>query len=125
MVEEVCDVPPLGRTSLEDRERDFGVCSKLKNIIDAGSNDENEMNNTTSFPMPFKMRNIVKSMRSYLDAHSNDEMNNKMDDIKQFVDNLMLKKTIPRKISDYFPKTRYGWTVFHSLDVTIRIIFYV
>ncbi|GFV97555.1 hypothetical protein TNCV_2040631 [Trichonephila clavipes] len=37
--------------------------------------------------------NIMKRMRSYLDACSNGEMNNKMDDIEQFVDNLMLKKT--------------------------------
>ncbi|GFW43091.1 uncharacterized protein TNCV_1474861 [Trichonephila clavipes] len=62
------------------------------NIIDTDSNDENVMNNATPVPTSFEIRNVMKSMRSYLDAHSKDEMNNKMDDIKQFVDNLMLKK---------------------------------
>uniref|UniRef100_A0A8C4SEN5 HTH CENPB-type domain-containing protein n=1 Tax=Erpetoichthys calabaricus TaxID=27687 RepID=A0A8C4SEN5_ERPCA len=77
-----------------------------KNIIDADSDNENEMNNAAPVPTSSEMRNIMKSMRSYLDAHSNGEMNNKMNDIEQFVDNLMLKKTMQRKISDYFPKTQ-------------------
>ncbi|GFV97472.1 hypothetical protein TNCV_2039801 [Trichonephila clavipes] len=42
-----------------------------KNILYADSNDENEMDNAASS----EMRNIMKSMRSYLDAHSNNEMN--------------------------------------------------
>ncbi|GFX45066.1 hypothetical protein TNCV_3431141 [Trichonephila clavipes] len=37
-------------------------------------------------------------MRSYLDSHSNGEINKKMDDIQQFADT---KKTTQRKISDY------------------------
>uniref|UniRef100_A0A8C4SC05 HTH CENPB-type domain-containing protein n=1 Tax=Erpetoichthys calabaricus TaxID=27687 RepID=A0A8C4SC05_ERPCA len=55
-----------------------------KNIIDADSDDENEMNNAAPVPTSSEMRNIMKSMRSYLDANSNGEMNNKMDDIEQF-----------------------------------------
>ncbi|GFU86224.1 hypothetical protein TNCV_368801 [Trichonephila clavipes] len=44
--------------------------SGSKNIFDADSDDEKEMNSTTD-PSPSQMRNFMKSMRSYLDAHSN------------------------------------------------------
>ncbi|GFT91218.1 uncharacterized protein TNCV_4044491 [Trichonephila clavipes] len=73
-----------------------------KNIIDADSDDEKAAPVSTSS----EMRNIMKSMHSFLDAHSNGEMNNKMDDIEQFVDNLMLITTMQRNTSDYFPNTR-------------------
>ncbi|GFU36506.1 hypothetical protein TNCV_796101 [Trichonephila clavipes] len=53
-----------------------------KNIIDADPNDENEINKTALDPISSKMRNIEKSMPSYLDAHSSGEMNNKRDNIK-------------------------------------------
>ncbi|GFU30195.1 uncharacterized protein TNCV_3625291 [Trichonephila clavipes] len=69
-----------------------------KNIIEGDSDDENEMNNGTPFPMSSEMRSVMKSKISYLDAHSNGEMNNKMDDIKQFVDYLILKKNATKKI---------------------------
>ncbi|GFU48356.1 hypothetical protein TNCV_3342481 [Trichonephila clavipes] len=59
-------------------------CSK--NIIYADSYDENEMNNAAPVPTSSEMRNIMESMRNYLEAHSNGEMSNKMDDIEQFVD---------------------------------------
>ncbi|GFW11376.1 hypothetical protein TNCV_3808961 [Trichonephila clavipes] len=55
-----------------DRE----VCA-LKNIIDADSNDKNETNKDAPAPSSSEMRNIMKSMRSYLDSHSNGEINNK------------------------------------------------
>ncbi|GFU44041.1 hypothetical protein TNCV_4963531 [Trichonephila clavipes] len=48
------------------------------------SDDENEMNNAAPVPTSFEMRNVMKSMHSYLDAHSNGEMNKEMDDIEQF-----------------------------------------
>ncbi|GFT38540.1 hypothetical protein TNCV_2748201 [Trichonephila clavipes] len=34
------------------------------------SNDEREMNNAAPVPTSSEMMNVVKSMRSYLDAHS-------------------------------------------------------
>ncbi|GFT74953.1 uncharacterized protein TNCV_2445611 [Trichonephila clavipes] len=77
-----------------------------KNIIYAESDDEKEMTNADPVPMATEMRKIRKSMSSYLDTPSNGEIKNKMDDIQQFVDNLMLKKTMQKKISDYFPKTQ-------------------
>ena len=55
--------------------------------------NQNEMNNAAPVPMSPEMWNIMKCMGSYLDSHSNGETYNKMDDIEQFVDNLMLKKT--------------------------------
>ncbi|GFU57713.1 hypothetical protein TNCV_3638651 [Trichonephila clavipes] len=39
-----------------------------KNIIDADPDDENEMNNAAPVPKSSEMRNIKKSMCSYLDA---------------------------------------------------------
>ncbi|GFV69316.1 hypothetical protein TNCV_390121 [Trichonephila clavipes] len=63
-----------------------------KNIVEADSDNENEINNGAPVPMSSEMQNIMKSMRSYLDAHSNGEINNKMVDIYQYVDNLMLEK---------------------------------
>ncbi|GFU96333.1 hypothetical protein TNCV_89101 [Trichonephila clavipes] len=54
-----------------------------KNIIDADY-DKNETNNAAPVPITSEMRNVMKSMRSYLDAHSNGEVNSKMLDIAQF-----------------------------------------
>ncbi|GFX08669.1 uncharacterized protein TNCV_61961 [Trichonephila clavipes] len=76
-----------------------------KNIIDADSNNENEMNNAAPVLTSSVKRNVMKIMRSDLDAYSNGEINNQMGDIEQFVDNLMLKKSRQIKISDYFPNT--------------------
>ncbi|GFW57873.1 hypothetical protein TNCV_1334821 [Trichonephila clavipes] len=55
--------------------------------VDADSDDENEGNNAAPVPTS---PHVIKSMRRYLDAHSNGEMNNKMDVIEQCVDNLIL-----------------------------------
>ncbi|GFW63376.1 hypothetical protein TNCV_400421 [Trichonephila clavipes] len=60
--------------------------------------DEKEMNNTAHVATSSDMKNVRKSMCNYLDANSNGEMNNKMDDIEQF----FLEKTMRR--SNYFPK---------------------
>ncbi|GFW84537.1 hypothetical protein TNCV_457181 [Trichonephila clavipes] len=65
-------------------QRHFGVCSKLKRYAD--SDDEDEMNNAVSVPPSSEIRNVMKRMRSYLDARSKGEMNTKMDDIVQFAD---------------------------------------
>ncbi|GFW42524.1 hypothetical protein TNCV_4257181 [Trichonephila clavipes] len=46
-----------------------------KNIIDANSD---EMNSVAHVPTSSEMRNDMKSMRSYLDSHSNGERKNKM-----------------------------------------------
>ncbi|GFU21819.1 uncharacterized protein TNCV_3283061 [Trichonephila clavipes] len=83
-------------------QRLFGVRSS-KDIVDANSDDKIGVNNAAPVPTSSEMRNIMENMRSYLDAHSNGEMNNKMDDIEQFVDNLMLKNNAKKNIR-YFPK---------------------
>ncbi|GFV78312.1 hypothetical protein TNCV_94721 [Trichonephila clavipes] len=54
-------------------------------LTEADSGDENEMNNATPIPTSSEMKIIMKCMRSYLNAHFNGGMNNKMDDIKQFL----------------------------------------
>ncbi|GFT28768.1 hypothetical protein TNCV_3584951 [Trichonephila clavipes] len=66
------------------------------------SDDENETNNEAPIPESSEMRNIMKGMRSYLDAHSNGEINNKMDDIER-IDS---KKDNAKKISGYFSKSQ-------------------
>ncbi|GFW10177.1 uncharacterized protein TNCV_1848941 [Trichonephila clavipes] len=81
------------------------LVQSFKNIIDADFDNENKMTNAASTPTSSKMRNMMKSVANYLDAHSIGEMNSKMDDSEQFVDNFMLKKTMKRTISDFFPKT--------------------
>ncbi|GFV34984.1 hypothetical protein TNCV_2098111 [Trichonephila clavipes] len=55
-----------------------------KNITRIDSDDKNEINSVFPVPTSSEMRNIMKSKCSYLDAHSNGEMKNKMDDIEQF-----------------------------------------
>ncbi|GFW63871.1 hypothetical protein TNCV_3744751 [Trichonephila clavipes] len=62
-----------------------------KNIIDVESDDENKMNNASPVTSS-KMRSIMKSISSYLDAYFNGAMNNKMHDIEQCVDYLILSK---------------------------------
>ncbi|GFU57792.1 hypothetical protein TNCV_1281401 [Trichonephila clavipes] len=55
-----------------------------KNIIDGDYEGKNDKNNVTPVPTSFEMRNIMKTMRCYLDPHSNGKMNNKTDHMKQF-----------------------------------------
>ncbi|GFW68006.1 hypothetical protein TNCV_1617671 [Trichonephila clavipes] len=52
---------------------------KAQKNIDADSDDENELSNAASVLPSSEMRNVMKRMRSYLDAHSNGEMNNNME----------------------------------------------
>ncbi|GFX56276.1 DDE-1 domain-containing protein [Trichonephila clavipes] len=61
-----------------------------KNIIGIDSDDKREINYAAPVPTSSEIRNIMKSMFSYLDAHSNGEMNNRMNDLEQLVDNVML-----------------------------------
>ncbi|GFU11978.1 hypothetical protein TNCV_3265711 [Trichonephila clavipes] len=42
-----------------------------KYIIDTDSDCENEINNASPVPTSSEMRNVMKSMLSYLDVHSN------------------------------------------------------
>ncbi|GFW28923.1 hypothetical protein TNCV_202461 [Trichonephila clavipes] len=68
-------------------DNDIWECvQNSKNITAEDSEDENEMNNAAPVPISPELRNVMKCMRSYLDAHSNGKMNNKMDDIDQYVD---------------------------------------
>ncbi|GFX96459.1 hypothetical protein TNCV_1441331 [Trichonephila clavipes] len=73
-------------TNMADKDI-LEFAQSLKNIIDADLNNKNEINNVAPVHTSSKMRNIMKSMHSYLDVYSNSEMNNKMDNIEQFVDN--------------------------------------
>ncbi|GFX96952.1 putative transposable element [Trichonephila clavipes] len=77
-----------------------------KNIIDSDS--KNEMNNAALAPTSFEKRNIMKSMFSYLDAHTDGEVNNKIDDIEQIVDNLMPKETMQTRAAIDLLKDRFG-----------------
>ncbi|GFY14589.1 hypothetical protein TNCV_4827931 [Trichonephila clavipes] len=47
-----------------------------KNIIDADSWDENEMDNANPFLTSLETKNIMKSIRSYLNVCPNGERNN-------------------------------------------------
>ncbi|GFW48338.1 hypothetical protein TNCV_1109011 [Trichonephila clavipes] len=62
---------------------------RSKNIIDTiDSVGVNEMNNAVPVPTSSEMRNIMKSMRSYLDPNSNGEMTKKMDVFEHFVNTI-------------------------------------
>ncbi|GFU89160.1 hypothetical protein TNCV_2896081 [Trichonephila clavipes] len=74
----VCTTPILADKDILE------FVQSLKNVCDADSDDEKEMNNADLVLMSSKMRNIMKSMCSYLGTHSNGEIINKMDDIEQF-----------------------------------------
>ncbi|GFW52508.1 hypothetical protein TNCV_404361 [Trichonephila clavipes] len=73
----MCIQPNYGKDILE-------LVQSAENITDADSDNENEMNNVTLVPTSSEIRNAMKSMRTYLDAHSKGERNNKIVDIKQF-----------------------------------------
>ncbi|GFV29362.1 transposable element Tcb1 transposase [Trichonephila clavipes] len=62
------------------------------------------MQNSAPVPTFPEMRDIMKSVDSYLGAHSNGEMNSKMDDMEKLVDNLMLKKTMQNDIWMLLPE---------------------
>ncbi|GBM08365.1 hypothetical protein AVEN_108365-1 [Araneus ventricosus] len=82
----------------------LGIVQSSNDPIDVGSDDEfdNEIKIAVPVPITSKLRNIVKSIRSYLAMHSNVQMNKTMDDIEQFVDNLMLKTALQKQLSDFF-----------------------
>ncbi|GFS75017.1 DDE-1 domain-containing protein [Trichonephila clavipes] len=84
-----------------------------KNIIEA---DENEMKNAAPVPTSSEIRNVMKSNRSYIDAHFNGEMNNKMDDIEQFVHNLILKKNNAKENIRLFSKTPINVLFFKKFE---------
>ncbi|GFS62535.1 hypothetical protein TNCV_1263081 [Trichonephila clavipes] len=73
----MCVEPQLWQTKIF-----WSLFKAQKNIIDADSGEEDEMNNAAPVPTSSEMRNTMKSMRSYLDAYSNGEMNNKTDGIE-------------------------------------------
>ncbi|GFX23826.1 hypothetical protein TNCV_1788571 [Trichonephila clavipes] len=76
---------------VEEKQKLLDIRAELERRENArDSDDENKMNNAAHVPTSSEMKNAMKSFRSYLDAYSNGEMKNKMDDIEQFVDNLML-----------------------------------
>ncbi|GFX30674.1 hypothetical protein TNCV_4861981 [Trichonephila clavipes] len=77
-----------------------------KSIIDADSDKEYEMNNAAPVSTSSEKRNIMKSMCSYLDAHSNGERNKKNGQQQTICRQFAAKKDNTKKISDYFPKTQ-------------------
>ncbi|GFT30376.1 uncharacterized protein TNCV_2376721 [Trichonephila clavipes] len=95
----------VARPNYEDKDIS-GLDESSKNIIDTDADGGKEINNAAPVPTSYEIRNIMKSMRSYSDVHYNGERNNNLDDIEQFVDNFMMKKTTRRKTSDYFPKAQ-------------------
>ncbi|GFW17969.1 hypothetical protein TNCV_4307881 [Trichonephila clavipes] len=51
--------------------------------VETDSNDENERNKAAPVPTLSQMRNIMKNIHGYLDAHFSGKMDNKMDHIEQ------------------------------------------
>ncbi|GFX76754.1 hypothetical protein TNCV_664611 [Trichonephila clavipes] len=72
----------VGRVPIITDKDIWEFSQSSKNTIDADSEDKNEMNNAAPDPKSSEMRNIMKSMRSYLGTYSNGEMNNKIGDIE-------------------------------------------
>ncbi|GFT77064.1 hypothetical protein TNCV_1099411 [Trichonephila clavipes] len=56
------------------------VQSSENNDEDSDDERENGVSDAAPVPASSEMMNVMKSMRSYLDAHSNREMSNKMND---------------------------------------------
>ncbi|GFW45154.1 hypothetical protein TNCV_716561 [Trichonephila clavipes] len=69
-----------------------------KNSIDTDFENETAMINIAPDPTSYEMENIMKSMRNYLDARFDGEMNNKITS-----NNLMLKETMQRKVPYHVP----------------------
>ncbi|GFW24579.1 hypothetical protein TNCV_2404441 [Trichonephila clavipes] len=72
----VVDDENVSTTPIMADEVILEIVQSSKYIIDADSDDENKKNSATFVTMSFEKRSM-KSMRSYLDAHFNGEMNNK------------------------------------------------
>ncbi|GFT56484.1 hypothetical protein TNCV_2334441 [Trichonephila clavipes] len=63
--------------------RDFGACDKdSTNIIHTDPDEENERSNEVLVPTSSEVKSIMKNIFNYLEAHSNGEMNNRMNDIE-------------------------------------------
>ncbi|GFS51485.1 transposable element Tcb1 transposase [Trichonephila clavipes] len=74
----VCTTPIMADKDI------FEFVQNQKITTDADSDDENEMNNAAPVSASSEVRNVMKSMLSYLNAHSNGEMNSKINDSEQF-----------------------------------------
>ena len=61
-------------------------------------------------------------MRSYLDAHSNGEMNKTMDDLEQFVDNIVLKKTLKKRYLIFPQKTIIFLLAFYPNGCNLPVV---
>ncbi|GFV10630.1 hypothetical protein TNCV_2122811 [Trichonephila clavipes] len=91
------EIDPFLKRMVTGDEKDEDILDfvqNLKNIIDIDSDGENEMNNAAPVHTSSEKRSTMKSIRSYIDAHADGEINNNMEDFQQFVGNLMLKKKI-------------------------------
>ncbi|PRD20751.1 UNVERIFIED_CONTAM: hypothetical protein NCL1_53732 [Trichonephila clavipes] len=66
-----CSTVSLSSEELIAGEDDYGLFKAQKNIIQADSDDKNEMNKAAPVPTSFEMRNIMKNVFIYLDAHFN------------------------------------------------------
>ncbi|GFU91255.1 hypothetical protein TNCV_4925851 [Trichonephila clavipes] len=74
----LCDGNMSSTTIIVDRNI-LEFVQSSKNFMDGDSDDESEVNNAASVPVSNELRNVMKSKRSYLDAHYKGEMNNRMD----------------------------------------------
>jgi len=69
---------------------------KHSTYVDSDDESENGFKDAVPVPSTSEMRKIIKSMRCYLNAHLSGETNKMMDDLEQFVDNVMLKRAFQK-----------------------------
>ena len=88
----------------------------LKSTTDSDDESDFGINDAVPVPSTSEMQKMIKSMRRYLDAHSNGEMNKTMDGLKQLANNMVLKKTLqkrylifPQKNNNFFTCFLFQW----------------
>ena len=89
----MCVQPPIST------DNDILELAQTSKDDPSGEDSDDDRDNEIDFPVPTtsEMRKCIISMHRYLDVHSKGEMNQTMDDIEQYVDNMMINKTVQKK----------------------------
>lgn len=88
--------------------------------VDFDGGSGNGINDEVPVPLTSQMQKMIISMRSYIDAHLNREMNKTINDREEFVDNILMEKTLQKKIFDFLTKTIIFYLLFTLMDATYK-----
>lgn len=89
--------------------------------VDFDGGSGNGINDEVPVPLTSQMQKMIINMLCYLDAHSNREMNKTINDCEEFVDNILMEKTLQKKISDFLNQNNNFLFAFYPNGCNLQI----